>query len=414
MPNNDNFYKCIVEHGATLIWVSGLDRGCYYFNESWLKFTGRSHEQEYGNGWVEGVHSDDFDRCLSIYTSAFDQRRAFSMAYRLKRFDGHYRWIQDDGIPNYNDQGEFIGFVGYCLDIHDLKIAEIRLRAQNLLLSMASSGQPMDVTMQSFLEHLHYLYENYRFAINYAVSENKPAEENKGQLTLPILGAGENLLASIIVSSHDHDKIDTELKSEISDELNFAALIIEKIRADEALKLQRQALEQMAHTDALTKLPNRLSFLAKLRIKMALCHRENHHLAVAFIDLDGFKTVNDCYSHSAGDELLILLTQRMKSQLRQNDELARLGGDEFVLLLPELETAEEFVPVITRLLTCINKPVNLSVGVVQISASIGIAWYPQSEISAEQLIQQADQAMYRAKNNGRNQYQVFDESIIAI
>lgn len=412
MNYDDDFYQSIVEQGATLIWVSGLDKGCYYFNETWLRFRGRSLEQEYGNGWAEGVHDADFERCLSIYTSAFDQKRAFSMAYRLKRYDGRFRWIQDDGIPKFDDQGVFKGFIGYCLDIHELKMAEIRLREHNRLLAMISSGQSLDTTMQCFMNYLHSMFDGYQFSINYVFPESQSPQISQGQLVLPILDSGGKFLASLGVSISDDCEKDTRFETEISDELNFVALIIEKIRADQVLKLQQQSLQQMAHTDALTKLPNRASLLTQLRMKMALCHRENRHLAVAFIDLDGFKAVNDQYDHATGDELLVSLTKRMKSQLRQNDELARLGGDEFVLLIPDLEKPDDFVPVIKRLLACISEPVNLTVGTLQLSASIGITWYPQAETTAEKLIQQADQAMYRAKHNGRNQYQIFDDSIM--
>jgi two-component system CheB/CheR fusion protein len=107
-----------------LVWVSGLDKGCIWFNESWLSFTGRTMEQEIGSGWTEGVHPDDFDRCLDIYITAFDKRETFSMEYRLMRFDNVYRWIYDQGQPFYNENKEFTGYIGSCLDITDLKNAE--------------------------------------------------------------------------------------------------------------------------------------------------------------------------------------------------------------------------------------------------------------------------------------------------
>jgi PAS domain S-box-containing protein len=112
-------FRAIADTAPVLIWLSGPDKLCYFFNKGWLDFTGRSMEQELGNGWAEGVHPDDFDRCLAIYISNFDARKEFSMDYRLRRHDGQYRWISDKGVPRYTSAGTFIGYVGGCMDIHD-------------------------------------------------------------------------------------------------------------------------------------------------------------------------------------------------------------------------------------------------------------------------------------------------------
>jgi PAS domain S-box-containing protein len=121
-------YLTLADSGQALIWTAGTDKQCDYFNKIWLDFTGRTLEQELGNGWTEGVHPDDLPYCMDEYTSAFDQRKKFSMDYRLRHHDGEYRWIQDDGCPRYNSTGEFIGYIGYCLDITGRKLAEQQLR----------------------------------------------------------------------------------------------------------------------------------------------------------------------------------------------------------------------------------------------------------------------------------------------
>lgn len=102
--------------------------GCDHFNQPWLRFTGRSLAQELGNGWTEGVHPEDFERCLAVYVTAFERREKFSMAYRLRRHDGVYRWIIDDGAPRFDSQGVFIGYVGHCLDITAQKEVEEQVR----------------------------------------------------------------------------------------------------------------------------------------------------------------------------------------------------------------------------------------------------------------------------------------------
>jgi PAS domain S-box-containing protein len=114
-------YQTLADSGQVLVWLSGTDKLCNYFNKTWLEFTGRILEQEMGNGWAEGVHPDDLQRCLDIYIDSFDRREKFSMEYRLKRHDGEYRWLQDDGVPRYDNAGEFIGYIGFCLDITESK-----------------------------------------------------------------------------------------------------------------------------------------------------------------------------------------------------------------------------------------------------------------------------------------------------
>jgi PAS domain S-box-containing protein len=124
LKESETQYKNLANSGLSLIWTSGTDKLCNYFNEPWLRFTGRTLQQEMGNGWIEGVHPDDFDKCLKTYITAFDKREAFSMEYRLRHVTGEYRWLIDMGTPNYNSLGEFLGYIGHCFDIHDRKIAE--------------------------------------------------------------------------------------------------------------------------------------------------------------------------------------------------------------------------------------------------------------------------------------------------
>ncbi|MHB8120856.1 MAG: sensor histidine kinase [Desulfuromonadaceae bacterium] len=124
-------FRTLADSGQALIWKAGTDKLCNYFNKVWLNFTGRTYEQEAGNGWTEGVHPDDFRRCVDIYLSAFDKRETFSMDYRLRRHDGEYRWIQDDGCPRYDMDGNFLGYIGYCLDITERKQAEHELQDKN-------------------------------------------------------------------------------------------------------------------------------------------------------------------------------------------------------------------------------------------------------------------------------------------
>jgi diguanylate cyclase (GGDEF)-like protein/PAS domain S-box-containing protein len=176
-----------------------------------------------------------------------------------------------------------------------------------------------------------------------------------------------------------------------------------------ALKEHQQQLEHIAHYDALTNLPNRVLLADRLHQAMSQAERRGQLLAVAYLDLDGFKSINDRHGHEAGDQLLIALANRMKLALREGDTLARLGGDEFVAVLLDLPDVAASVPMINRLLMATAQPVHVGELVLQVSASLGVTFYPQAEeVDADLLLRQADQAMYQAKLAGKNRYHVFD------
>ncbi|NJD25163.1 MAG: EAL domain-containing protein [Betaproteobacteria bacterium] len=294
LRESEQHFRTLANGGAALIWTSGVDKLCTYFNEPWLRFTGRSLEQELGNGWTEGIHPEDFERAMQIYGESFDRRESFSMEYRLHHADGSYHWIQDVGNPRFDTAGAFIGYIGFCYDIS-------------------------------------------------------------------------------------------------------------------AQKEQQRQLEHVAHFDVLTGLPNRILLADRLRQGMYQARRHGRQLAVAYIDLDGFKAVNDSHGHAVGDRLLMELASRMRQCLREGDTIARLGGDEFVTILVDLPDTETCIPLVKRLLAATAQPVVVDGMPIRVSSSIGIAYYAAGDDSdAEQLVRHADQAMYQAKQSGKSRFMVFD------
>src|SRR5881398_2330955 len=138
-------FRTVADSAPVLIWMSGPDKLCTFFNKGWLDFTGRTLEQELGKGWTEGVHADDLDQCLEVYGNSFNARQPFTMEYRLRRNDGEYRWVLDNGIPRFAYDGAFLGYIGSCIGITERKLAEEKFRlvldaSPNAMIVVDSAG----------------------------------------------------------------------------------------------------------------------------------------------------------------------------------------------------------------------------------------------------------------------------------
>lgn len=191
---------------------------------------------------------------------------------------------------------------------------------------------------------------------------------------------------------------------------HFVMLLVDITRQKE---IEAQ-LKRNAHYDALTGLPNRVLLADRLNHAMARARRGDRQLALAYIDLDGFKEVNDRYGHQAGDHLLVVLADRMRATLRESDTVARLGGDEFVTVMADQTDQAASIALVQRLLEALGAPVPYQGETLKVSASIGLAFFPQqASMDADQFLRQADQAMYRAKLSGKNRFHVFGSEAAA-
>ena len=138
LHESEERFTYMADSAPVMIWLAGRDKGCTFFNKGWLDFTGRTMEQELGNGWAENVHSHDLDRCWEIYSSSFEARRSFQMEYRLRRADGEYRWLLDNGVPRFERDDTFVGYIGSCIDITDLKRSHEKTLSQQKLESVGT------------------------------------------------------------------------------------------------------------------------------------------------------------------------------------------------------------------------------------------------------------------------------------
>ncbi len=533
-------FRMMANAAPVLIWIAGLDKACNWFNKVWLDFTGRSLEQEAGNGWTEGVHPNDLQRCLDIYISHFERRENFQMEYRLRRHDGEYRWIADHGVPLVDSEGNFSGYIGSCIDVTDSHWSISQL--QDTLLELEDKTARLEAILEyasdgihildsagnllqfstSFARMLGYTHEEvaqlnvadwdalvpiaqhteaiknlintsatfetqhrrkdgsvfdveiHACGVNldgkpclYAsardMTERKTYERQLKQLSIEqqamldtdligiskvqdgfitwknkaidyifgyesdeLLGANSRILYPDIqtyqaltdaaypvlygngiyrtqmeMRRKEGEKIWIGLNGVLLSEFDNESMWM---MADITLMKQYEAeILKIAYHDNLTGLPNRLLVADRLNQALAQAERSKRMIAVCYLDLDGFKPVNDNHGHQVGDQLLKEIANRMQAAVRANDTVGRLGGDEFVLLLTDLESAEEYQIILERVMNAINQPMLLNDSLqVKVGASIGITVFPEDNEAPDTLLRHADQAMYQAKRAGRN------------
>jgi len=409
-------FKVLADNAPALVWMTELDGHVSYFNQVWLDYTGRSQAQEAGSGWTQGVHPDDLPRASRAFKSAFSARLPLSIDYRLRRFDGQYRWLTFHGVPRSDAQGNFAGYIGSGIDITERKLSEERLQLLASVFTHADEGIMITSPTGNILD-INDAFERITGYNRTEALGQSPSILNSGQQSGLFYAAMWHSLA-------EHGQWRGEIwNRRKSGEMYAAMETISAVRDAQGqvthyvalfsditeLKAHANRLQQIAHFDALTGLPNRLLLGDRLQQALALAQRQGLRLAVVFIDLDGFKAVNDQYGHDAGDRLLTALASRMKRALRETDTLARLGGDEFVAVLvdvPDMPTCEHLLQ---RLLAAAAQSVVVGDVTLQVSASLGVSFYPQADdVESEQLLRQADQAMYLAKLSGKNCYQLFE------
>ena len=369
---------------------------------------------------LAGVHPLDRD----------GMRDAWQVAVQVGHFDHehrvqvgrHIRWVRQKAEISYAPDGAPFKAVGVTQDITERRHSEEALRE-----SEARYRSLVELTPQPILVHRlgTLLFVNEAAIKLFGARDAAQLMAKQAQdLIHPDSRVSqrarmERINNNMPVTSMVEARF-LRLDGRVIDvEVQGTAIVYEGVRAIQVaihditeMKAHQTKLEHIAHFDSLTGLPNRVLLADRLQQGMAQAQRRGTVLAVAYLDLDGFKAINDRYGHQTGDQLLIALAARMGQTQREGDTLARLGGDEFVAVLLDLESGDASLPMLTRLLAAAAKPVQLDGKSLQVSASLGVTFYPQADgVDADQLLRQADQAMYQAKLAGKNRHHIFDTEL---
>ncbi len=376
------------------------------------------------DSWVSMVVPEDQTAALEHCQLETLAGRDHNFEYRMRKKNGDIIWVLDIVTVITNSVGKPIKLAGFILDNSEQKKAELEIRKSEKELKLAASvfthareGIMITDIKGTILEVNHAFTKITGYSHAEILGKN-PRVLKSGEQNPEFY---KNMWHKLIAKGYWEGEIWNKNKQGniFAEQLTISSVrsIDNKTQHYVALftdiskqKYQQQQLENIAHFDALTNLPNRLLLTDRLNQALLQAQRRNSIIAVAFLDLDDFKAINDNYGHSIGDQLLTYLADRMHHVLREGDTIARFGGDEFVIVLTDLINTKASIPLLTRLLEAATKTINIDQLALHVSASIGVTFYPQTdEVEADQLLRQADQAMYQAKIKGKNSYHIFDE-----
>jgi len=406
-------FRAVVDFAQEFIFLRRIDGQYEYVSPSCLKVTGYSPDEFYAtpNLMDQLIHEEDRDRWKNHVHRINEGSEPESFDIRIISKSGEIVWINHICLPIYDDKGIQTGVRSTNLNITDRKIAEEKLRQGSIL------------------------YDNTTEAVAITDSQGYVIATNKAFTT--ITGYSENEVIGKTPSywkSNRHKRdfyqtmwyelIETDqwcgeiYNRRKNGEVYPALLTINGVRNEKnqlthyvsiltdisTIKQTQDKIEFLAHHDSLTELPNRLLFNARLEQALKRANRVKKQVAVLFMDLDNFKSINDSLGHSMGDKVLQVIASQLIKLLRDQDTVARISGDEFAIILEEIDSETAAAHTANKVLKVIQDPIEIGDHEFNLSFSIGISLFPDNGDEIDTLVKNADAAMYKAKDHGKGQY----------
>ncbi|WP_372871081.1 EAL domain-containing protein [Shewanella sp.] len=412
----------VLAAGELGFWDWDLKTDIVVRNERCAQMLGVTMEEMRANNrlWVDSVHPDDrlkLLRSLDLHLNRHTQNH--SLEYRIRRKDGQILWVRDTGrVMQWDKDGKAVRMCGIQLDITAVRRSQEQLElAASVYNNSSEAMSVMDnkgniITINAaFTDITGYSQEDvlgkHISILNYPRNpDNLYREMNReiqncgrwqGEMWQKHKNGDEYLIwltVNTIFDNHNRAYRRVALFSDITEK-----------------KAQEEIIWQQANYDPLTGLPNRRMLLDYLDKEIALSDRQHSHFALMFLDLDFFKEVNDTLGHDMGDKLLVECAERIEACVRESDVVARLGGDEFTVMIRDIHEPKVIERVASKILRSVAEPYTLGQDTAYISVSIGITLFPDDANSREALLKNADQAMYAAKEQGRNRFNYFTPSM---
>lgn len=406
------------------IWDWNLLTNKVYYSHRWKEMLGYNDDElsnEFST-WRDLAHKDDIASAIGDVEDHIKGKINYvDNVHRLKHKDGHWIWVHNRAKAIFNEDGDAIRMIGTHTDITQAKSLQLKYTQQaqiiqqihdsvisfnlNGIITSFNHGSEIlfgYVSNQAVGKHISMLYKKENVA---ELQQSLAIVTEIGEYNTDtyLLKKSKKLIAVSLSLSLLHNEIGDSIGM-----VFYAQDITIRKKAEEALKEQKDILAYRAYHDSLTNLPNRLLFNDRLTQTIKKAKRNNLKVALLFIDLDHFKEINDSLGHDIGDEVLKIITSRLKDTLRDKDTLARLGGDEFTVILGDLEEVQNVSSISSKILIALSKPIIIQENTLYVSSSIGISIYPDDGNNTQDLLKFADSAMYKAKNEGRNNYQFYD------
>ncbi|MDO8342766.1 MAG: EAL domain-containing protein [Cellvibrio sp.] len=417
-------FNQLAEGLPQLAWTCLPDGRCDFLNRRWCSFTGINEKEQLDYGWLQQVHPDDHEKLMQTWMSSVNNGTEMYVIFRIRGQSGEYRWFDTRAIPQRNDKGDIIRWLGSNTDITDIELTRQALTNSEQLFHTAFDYAPLGMMMAN---------------IDGVIIQANPALRQ-------LLGyscESEHLLIPTLFELIHHDDVSNtqfQLEKLRNSKLAFAQYetrllakdnhcvpvlislaFINKVAEESCYLLQiydlserkryESQLIKLAHYDPLTGLGNRTKLQEEIEFFIQKSRRNPAPFAVLFGDLDHFKQINDGLGHEAGDQLLKTVARRLQKTLRNEDSICRLGGDEFVVLLHDVTKFEAVVTVAEKLIKKITKPIRLGDNKVHVGMSFGIALYPTDGDDAKSLLRNADSALYEAKAQGRGCCQLYRKEL---
>ena len=429
------------------LWDWNIKTGEMYASpDHWDLLDYRSGDDEAAGRFI---HPDDKDRVLAELNDHLTGKTdEYLIEYRVREKDGDWVWFQDRGRVVERDGNNMpVRMTGTHQNVTQQKKQEQTVaviqrqlheavdRERSFLQTVIdSAGDPvvaidLDYNLLLINQAAKWLVQNRD--LDQPIQGQKcytlfhggdaPCQDVRFPCPVQAMMRGHQD-AKLLHNPYHGNKINNTFELEISPlkdrdgslygVIEVARDITDRLRIEEELRTSQSHLYRLAHHDTLTGLPNRLLFRDRLNLALSKAKRSGNSVALLFLDLDKFKTINDTLGHDVGDELLIEVANRLQGQCRQSDTVARLGGDEFVFILEDISKPEDASVVARKIMLALTRPVRTKAHELTISTSIGIALYPDDSADIEGVLKCADIALYAAKEVGRSNFQYYRDEII--
>ena len=419
LQQSETLFQTLAKLAPVGIFKTDATGKCEYVNQRLCEISGLTSETALGDGWINSICPEDRQRVWQEWELATHTQTSFYSQFRFQHLNGPLHWVVGRAEAELDNNGRMIGYIGTVTDITEIKRHEDHLRLAAAVFETTREGvmitdakRRIQKVNRAFSEITGYSPQEAIDQTSSLMRSGRHSHEFYKAMWTEIEQTGH--WQGEIWNRRKNGEIYPELLSisTVRDPAGEISHYVGVFADISKLKASEQELEFLAHHDPLTKLPNRMLLMSRLEHSIDQAQRQKQQLAIIMLDLDRFKDVNDSFGHLAGDDLLLMVAERLSSRLRLTDTVCRLGGDEFVVLLEELSYPESAARIANDIITAMNAPWLLPSGhEVRIGASIGISLYPDHGSVPIELVQHADTALYQAKNEGRNCFKYFSESL---